>query len=177
MEGSWEHGNEPGKFLCGCRIGGFSRRAQLQEWVSYTKICRHYIFSVKIAQGQLRLVFLRVSRLCAAKYISDRNIFRTEVTDTLPPRAFYDFRGNVSPHDSRIIGPYLMRFYFVGCYSSRTGDKSNAYRIYVGKPEGWRPLGRPRRTWVDNIKMDLLTASFRHAISYSIVICPKSVIQ
>jgi hypothetical protein len=31
----------------------------------------------------------------------------------------------------------------------------NAYRRLVGNPEGKRPLGRPRRTWVDNIKMDL----------------------
>jgi hypothetical protein len=30
------------------------------------------------------------------------------------------------------------------------------YRLLVGKPEGKRPLGRPRRSWVDNIKMDLL---------------------
>jgi hypothetical protein len=35
------------------------------------------------------------------------------------------------------------------------GKKRNAYRILVGKPEGKRPLGRPRRRWVDNIKMDL----------------------
>jgi hypothetical protein len=35
------------------------------------------------------------------------------------------------------------------------GDKRNAYRILVGKPEGKRPLGRPRRRWVNNIKMDL----------------------
>jgi hypothetical protein len=34
-------------------------------------------------------------------------------------------------------------------------EKRNAYRILVGKPEGKRPLGRPRRRWVDNIKMDL----------------------
>jgi hypothetical protein len=32
------------------------------------------------------------------------------------------------------------------------GAKRNAYRISVRKPEGKRPLGRPRRTWVDNIK-------------------------
>jgi hypothetical protein len=31
----------------------------------------------------------------------------------------------------------------------------NAYRILVGKPEGKGPLGRPRRRWTDNIKMDL----------------------
>jgi hypothetical protein len=33
--------------------------------------------------------------------------------------------------------------------------RRNAYRILVGKPEGKSPLGRPRRRWVDNIKMDL----------------------
>jgi hypothetical protein len=35
------------------------------------------------------------------------------------------------------------------------GEEKNAYRILVGKPEGKRPLGRPRRRWMDNIKMDL----------------------
>jgi hypothetical protein len=35
------------------------------------------------------------------------------------------------------------------------GEKRNAYRILVGKPEGKRPLGRPRHKWVDNIKMGL----------------------
>jgi hypothetical protein len=34
-------------------------------------------------------------------------------------------------------------------------EKRNAYRILVGKPEGKRPLGRPRRRCVDNIKIDL----------------------
>jgi hypothetical protein len=34
------------------------------------------------------------------------------------------------------------------------GVKRNACRIFVGKPEGKRPLGRPRRSWVENIKMD-----------------------
>jgi hypothetical protein len=32
------------------------------------------------------------------------------------------------------------------------GEKRNAYRIFVGNPEGKRPLGRARRRWVDNIK-------------------------
>jgi hypothetical protein len=35
------------------------------------------------------------------------------------------------------------------------GVKRNAYRILVGKPEGKRPLGRQRRRWVDNVKIDL----------------------
>jgi hypothetical protein len=35
------------------------------------------------------------------------------------------------------------------------GETGNAYRILVEKPEGKRPLGKPRRRWVDNIKIDL----------------------
>jgi hypothetical protein len=36
------------------------------------------------------------------------------------------------------------------------GEKWNGYGLLVGKSEGKRPLGRPRRRWVDNIKMDLI---------------------
>jgi hypothetical protein len=35
------------------------------------------------------------------------------------------------------------------------GEKRNAYRLLVGKPEGKRSLGRPRRRWADNIRMEL----------------------
>jgi hypothetical protein len=38
---------------------------------------------------------------------------------------------------------------------STNGEKRNAYRTVVGQPEGKRPLGIPRRRWLDNIKMDL----------------------
>jgi hypothetical protein len=36
------------------------------------------------------------------------------------------------------------------------GEKRNVHRLLVGKPEGKRPLGRPRRRWIDNINMELL---------------------
>jgi hypothetical protein len=39
---------------------------------------------------------------------------------------------------------------------ARRGEKRNAYRLLVGKPEGRRPIGRPRRWWEDNIRMDLV---------------------
>jgi predicted small integral membrane protein len=42
------------------------------------------------------------------------------------------------------------------------GEKRNAYRLLVGKPEGRRPLGRPRRRWVDNIRMALLEVGWDH---------------
>jgi hypothetical protein len=52
----------------------------------------------------------------------------------------------------RIIKSRRMRW--VG-HVARMGEKGNAYRLLVGKPEGKRPLGRPRRRWMDNIRIDL----------------------
>jgi hypothetical protein len=43
----------------------------------------------------------------------------------------------------------------MGRACNTNGEKRNAHRILVGEPDGKRPLGRPRRRWVDNIKMDL----------------------
>jgi hypothetical protein len=40
-------------------------------------------------------------------------------------------------------------------YVERMGETRNAYRIFMGKPEEKRPLGRPRHRWLDNIKIDL----------------------
>jgi hypothetical protein len=57
-----------------------------------------------------------------------------------------------SPSIIRILKSRKMRW--VG-HVARMGEKRNAYRLLVGKPVGKRPLGRPRRRWVDNIRMDL----------------------
>jgi hypothetical protein len=43
----------------------------------------------------------------------------------------------------------------MGRACSTNGETRNEYRILVDKPEGRRPLGRPKRRWVDNIKRDL----------------------
>jgi hypothetical protein len=43
---------------------------------------------------------------------------------------------------------------------ARKGEKRNAYRLLVGKPEGRRPLGRPRLRWLDNIRMDLVVVGW-----------------
>jgi hypothetical protein len=43
----------------------------------------------------------------------------------------------------------------MGGHVARMGEKRGAYRILVGRPEGRRPLGRPRRRWEDNIKIYL----------------------
>jgi hypothetical protein len=58
-----------------------------------------------------------------------------------------------SPSIIRIIKSRWMRW---AGHAARMGDKRNVYRLLVGKPEGKRPLGRPRRRLMDNIKMNLL---------------------
>jgi hypothetical protein len=57
-----------------------------------------------------------------------------------------------SPSIIRVMKSRRMRW---AGHAARMGEKRNAYRILVGKPEVRRPLGRPRRRWMDNIKMDL----------------------
>jgi hypothetical protein len=57
-----------------------------------------------------------------------------------------------SPSTIRMIK--LRRMRWAGRVA-RMGEKRNAYRILVGKPEGKTPLGRPRRRWVNHIKMIL----------------------
>jgi hypothetical protein len=57
-----------------------------------------------------------------------------------------------SPSIIRVTKSRRMRW---SRHVARMGEKRNAFRILVGKPEGKRPLGRPRHRWVDEIKMDL----------------------
>jgi hypothetical protein len=57
-----------------------------------------------------------------------------------------------SPNIIRMIKSRRMRW---AVYVARMRAKRNPYGILVGKPEGKRPLGRPRRRWLDNIKIDL----------------------
>jgi hypothetical protein len=58
-----------------------------------------------------------------------------------------------SPSIIRVINARRIRW---AGHVARMEENRNAYRLLVGKPEGRRPLGRPRRRWVDNIRMDLV---------------------
>jgi hypothetical protein len=58
-----------------------------------------------------------------------------------------------SPSIIRIMKERRMR---LAGHVARMREKRNAYRLLVGKPEGRRPLGRPRRRWVNNIRMNLV---------------------
>jgi hypothetical protein len=66
-----------------------------------------------------------------------------------------------SPSIIRMIKSRRMRW---AGHVARMAEKRNAYRIVVGKPEGKRPLGRPRRRWVDNIKMDRREIGCSHVV-------------
>ena len=64
-----------------------------------------------------------------------------------------------SPNIVRVINSRRMRW--VG-HVTHMGEERGVYRVLVGKPEGRRPLGRPRRRWVDNIRTDLLEVGCGH---------------
>ena len=57
----------------------------------------------------------------------------------------------------RVIKPRRMRW---AEHVARMGEGSGVYRVLVGKPEGRRSLGRPKRRWEDNIRMDLREVGF-----------------
>ena len=57
-----------------------------------------------------------------------------------------------SPNIVRVIKSRIMRW---AGHVARMGERRGVYRLLVGEPEGKRPLGRPRRRWENNIKMDL----------------------
>jgi hypothetical protein len=62
-----------------------------------------------------------------------------------------------SPSIIRVMKARRMRW---AGHVARMGEVSGAYNILVGRPEGRRPLGRPRQRWEDNIKMDIRETGF-----------------
>jgi hypothetical protein len=86
------------------------------------------------------LKFLKLNEVTFSK----NKIFKIHHLSSLLPYANV-FRGHI-----------LSRRKYISLYQCRCKwETTNAYGILVGNPEGKRPLGRPRRKWVDNIKMDL----------------------
>ena len=82
---------------------------------------------------------------------------RTYNTSTIVPTSYFLLlsRGHElyrSPNIVRVIKSRRMRW--AGLVASM-GEERGVYRVLVGKPEGRRPLGRPRCRWMDNIRMDL----------------------
>ena len=94
---------------------------------------------------------LRVSENMVLRRISGPR--RDEVTGECR-RLHNEELNNLYPSTNivRVIKSRRMRW---AEYVARMGEERGAYRVLVGKPEGRRPVGRPTRRWVDNIRMDL----------------------
>ena len=69
-----------------------------------------------------------------------------------------------SPNTIRMIKSRILRW---AGHVARTGERRGAYRVLVGKTKERRPLGRPKRGWVDNIKMDLKEVGWGHGLDRS----------
>ena len=66
-----------------------------------------------------------------------------------------------SPNIVRVIKSRRMRW---SGHVARMGEERVVYRVLVGKPEEKRSLGRPRRRWVDNVRMDLQVVGCRYMV-------------
>jgi hypothetical protein len=83
-------------------------------------------------------------------YFLDLRIILIWILSKLDNKELHDLYSSPS-----IIGTIKSRRMIWAGHVARVGEKRNAYRLLVGKPGGKRPLGRPRRRWVDNIRLDL----------------------
>jgi hypothetical protein len=66
-----------------------------------------------------------------------------------------------SPNIIRVIKSIKMRW---AGHVARMGEKRVAYRVLLGRPDRKRPLGRPRRRWEDNIKMNIQEVGWGHGL-------------
>ena len=121
------------------------------------KVYRIIILSVALCRCETWSLILREERkLSMFENMVLRRIFvprRDEVTGEwrrLHKEVLNDLYS--SPNIVRVIKWRRMRW---AGHVARMGEERGVYRVLVGKPEGRRPLGRPRRRWVHNIRMDL----------------------
>jgi hypothetical protein len=62
----------------------------------------------------------------------------------------------------------LVKYFRTAGHVAGIGERRGAYMVLVGKPERRRPLGRPRRRWEDNIKMDLREVGWRGGMDWKL---------
>jgi hypothetical protein len=71
------------------------------------------------------------------------------------PRKLHNEELHILYSSSNIIRQFKLRRMRWAEHVARMGEERKVYKVLVGKPEGRRPLGRPRRRWEDGIRMDL----------------------
>jgi hypothetical protein len=101
----------------------------------------------QIAIGTAQSVEMLADRRVRVRVPAGQDFLLKTLKNITPPSSGNAFLRNVSSYTD-----YCMRW---AGHVARVAEKQNAYKLLMGKPEGKRPLGRPRRRWVDNIRMDL----------------------
>ena len=81
-----------------------------------------------------------------------KTILHISFSSSIPLHYIYIYDLYSSPNIVRVIKSRRMRW---AGHVARMGEERGMYRVLVGKPEGRRPLGRPRRRWMDNIRTGL----------------------
>jgi hypothetical protein len=126
-------------------------RGHLSDDVSEYRTSPHVLFTFLREEHRLRVFENRVPR----RIIGPK---RDEVTGGWRKLHNEELHGLYSsPSIIRVIKTRRMRW---AGHVARMGEVRGAYNILVGRPEGRRPLGRPRRRWENNIKMDLREIGF-----------------
>jgi len=109
----------------------------------------HQVFP-KLRYISNRLHDTRSQRIVSSPFLHTRAVNPDRGVEKLYNEELNDLYS--SPNIVRVIKSRIMRW---PGHIVRMGERRDVYRVLVGKPEGKRPLGRPRCRWEDNIKMDL----------------------
>jgi hypothetical protein len=121
------------------------------------KIYRNIILSVVLYGCETWSLILREERrLMVFENMVLRRIFgprRNEVTGEWR-RLYNEELNDLYPSSNIVRAIKSIRMRWAG-YVARMGEEREVYRVLVGKPEGKRPMGRPRRRWVNNITTEL----------------------
>ena len=116
----------------------FSCKCQVYFWLLFRPFLRLFIYSFILFQPQI---------------LTDLKVRIYEVTGEWRKLHNEELRDLYSlPNILRVVKSRRMRW---AGHVAGMGEDRGVYRVLVGKPEGRRPLGRPGRRWVDNIRMDL----------------------
>ena len=129
----------------------------------YTYICRTIILPVVLYVCQTWSLILREERKLRVFENMVLRIFgprRDEVTGEW--RRLHNEELNDSYSSPNIVRAIKSRRMRWAGHVARMDKERGVYRVLVGKPEGRRPLGRPRHRWVDNIRMDLQEVGCRY---------------
>ena len=100
-------------------------------------------------------VILQAICICLIVMVCGLSPKRDEVTGEWRKLHNEELKGLYSSPNTSIVRVIISRRIRWAGHMARMGEGRGVYRVLVGKPEGKRPLGRPRRRWEGNIRMDL----------------------